>query len=385
MNELRVTFLCIGLLVSLAAAGADAGPPATGNPDLRVRELGRAWLDNTGGVGLSIGIYDGTQRRFYNFGTTQLDGNRAPTKDTVYEIGSISKTFTGQLLARAIVEGRATLNDEPDRFLDQKYPNFTRDGEKIRLLHLANMTSQLVDNIPDVSQVRMVPGEPIAATRIKVFGKYTQEEFLRQLHRVAPRSAPGGDPAHSNVASMLLGVVLEKIYGEPFETLLSREIEKPLRMGSGTQPDDKLLARGYTRDNQPLPSFGAKIAWPSGSLRYSADDLLRYASWQLVERDASVKVAHQPTWHTLDRRQSVALYWIVADTPHGRRLQYSGGTYGFESAIELYPDAHLALVLLSNKAAEGAQDTLRALSARIVEVLRPTMSPTPADAPPAGR
>jgi len=385
MNELRVTFLCIGLLVSLAAAGADAGPPATGNPDLRVRELGRAWLDNTGGVGLSIGIYDGTQRRFYNFGTTQLDGNRAPTKDTVYEIGSISKTFTGQLLARAIVEGRATLNDEPERFLGQKYPNFTRDGEKIRLLHLANMTSQLVDNIPDVSQVRMVPGEPIAATRIKVFGKYTQEEFLRQLHRVAPRSAPGGDPAHSNVASMLLGVVLEKIYGEPFETLLSREIEKPLRMGSGTQPDDKLLARGYTRDNQPLPSFGAKIAWPSGSLRYSADDLLRYASWQLVERDASVKVAHQPTWHTLDRRQSVALYWIVADTPHGRRLQYSGGTYGFESAIELYPDAHLALVLLSNKAAEGAQDTLRALSARIVEVLRPTMSPTPADAPPAGR
>ena len=63
---------------------------------------------------------------------------------------------------------------------------------------------------------------------------------------MAPRRAPGSDPAHSNVASMLLGVVLEKIYDEPFETILQREIEKPLRMGSGTQPDARLLASGYT-------------------------------------------------------------------------------------------------------------------------------------------
>ena len=329
MNELRMIFLWIGVLAPLAAGAAETGSAAPDKSDIRVRELGRAWLDNNNGVGLSIGVYDGTQRRFYNFGTTQLDGNRAPTKDTVYELGSITKTFTGQLLARAIVEGRATLNDEADRYLDEKYPNFTKDDQTIRLLHLANMTSQLVDNIPDITQVRQVPGEPLAATRMKVIGKYTREEFLRQLHRVAPRAAPGSDPAHSNVASMLLGVVLEKIYGEPFDVLLAREIEKPLRMGSGTQPNTKLLAKGYTRDNEPLPGFAAKMAWPSGSLRYSADDLLRFASWQLVERDASVKVAHQPTWYTLDKRRSVALYWIVSETPQGRQLQYSGGTYGF--------------------------------------------------------
>ena len=229
--------------LSCAAAAPD---PA----DASVRELGREWLVSNDGVGLSIGIYANGQRQFYNFGTTRLDGNKAPTENTVYEIGSIAKTMTGQLLARAIVEGRASLNDEAAKYLDEPYPNLENGGELVRLVHLANMTSQLADNIPDLTQVRTVPGEPLLTTRMRVLEKYTRAEFLRQLHMLKPRRPPGSDPAHSNVASMLLGVVLEKIYGEPFETILAREIEKPLKMGSGAAPPTKLLAQGYTKDKR---------------------------------------------------------------------------------------------------------------------------------------
>ena len=386
MNGLRLIFFCTAITLSLTSPAAAPAPASVPPQDAALRDLGREWLEQYQGIGLSIGIYDDGKSYFYNFGATQLEGNRAPTKDTVYEIGSISKTMAGQLLARAIVESRAAAGDEIERYLGEPYPNLAHDGEKIRLIHLANMTSQLIDNIPDLTQVRVVPDEPLEATRMKVLERYTQAEFLQQLHRVAPRAKPGSDPAHSNVASMLLGVALEKIYDEPFETVLAREIEKPLRMGSGTQPDPKLLAKGYTEKNEPLPAFSAPMTYPSVGLRYSTEALLRYAAWQLVERDASVKLAHQPTWYTPDRRQSVAMYWIVSDTPRGRRLQYSGGTYGFESLVALLPEAKLAIVLLSNKAAEGAQDTLRALSAKIVEQLRPEpVSPPPADVPQPSR
>jgi D-alanyl-D-alanine-carboxypeptidase/D-alanyl-D-alanine-endopeptidase len=390
MNLRRMGLLWLCLIVPLRCMAAVPHPA-----DEPIRELARKWLTFNDGVGLSIGVYANGQRQFYNFGTTRLDGNKVPTEKTVYEIGAIAKTMTGQLLARAIVEGRATLNDEAGKYLDEPYPNLENGGEVIRLVHLANMTSQLVDNIPDLSQVRMVPGESLIRTRMRVLQKYTRAEFLRQLRLVKPRYPPGSDPAHSNVASMLLGVVLEKIYGEPFETILAHEIEKPLKMGNGAAPAAKLLATGYARDNEEMPPFSAPMQFASGSLRYSAEDLLRYASWQVVERDASVKLAHQPTWQSQDKSQAVAFYWVVGESPQGRRLRYSGGTSGFASVCDLYPDAGIAIVLLSNKAADGAQESLRALSANIAELAAPmerlaprgAVSPQPSskDVPPPDR
>jgi serine-type D-Ala-D-Ala carboxypeptidase/endopeptidase len=384
------TCLVISALVALPVAAQEKFPF-----DSAVRDLGRAWLAQNDGVGLSIGVYENGRRHFYNFGATALDGNKTPTKDTIYEIGPVAKTIAGQLLARAIIEGRANLNDEVTKYLEEPYPNLENGGEPVRLLHLANMTSQLMDNIPDVSQVRTVAGETLAATRMKVLERYTRKEFLRQLHQVKPRRKPGSDPWHSNVASMLLGVVLEKLFGESFETILSREIEKPLRMGSGTAPLTRQLARGYTSEGDPVPPFTAPTQYASASLRYSTEDLLNYAAWQMVERDASVKLAHQPTWTTPDKRHAVGFYWIIDQSPAGRQLQYSGSTYGFTSACDLYPDARVAVVLLANKAADGAQESLRALSAKIVGLVVPaelvapdgavSPSPSSAAAPPPGR
>jgi serine-type D-Ala-D-Ala carboxypeptidase/endopeptidase len=366
MHPRRLLFAGIATFFPLCALAAL--PP---NFDAGVQELGRDWLTDNDGVGLTIGVYEGNRRQFYNFGATRLDGNRLPARDTVYEIGSVAKTMAAQLLARAVVEGRASLDDEVTKYLDDKYPNFVKDGQPIRLLHLANMTSQLVDNIPDTTQVRKVEGEPLATTKMAVFDRYTRDDFLRQLHRIAPRATPGDRPGQSNVAAMLLVVVLEKIYGEDFDVILAREIEKPLRMASGTHPPLKLLARGYTQENEEIPTFDARMSWPTGSLRYSADDLLKYAAWQMSEKDASVKLAHRATWTAPDQRQSIAMYWLITQSPQGRRLYYSGETFGFTTVSDLYPEAGVALVLLANKSTDRAQETLRALSVKIAALARP--------------
>jgi CubicO group peptidase (beta-lactamase class C family) len=172
-------------------------------------------------------------------------------------------------------------------------------------------------------------------------------------------------------------VVLEKIYGMPYDRILRQEIEKPLRMGSGTAPNEQHLARGYTRENDELPSYASPMSWATGSLRYSADDLLKYAAWQMSEKDASVKFAHRPTWSTADDTESIGLYWITRDSPQGRRVYFSGGTFGFASVCDLYPDARVAVVLLANKNADRAQEALRALSAKIVSLARPADAASP--------
>ena len=362
-----VVLIVAPMAALLGPAITVAAPPA----DAQIRAAGRQWIIDNYGVGLSIGIYDDGQRWFYNFGTQQIDGNRLPAKDTVYEIGAISRTLAGQLLSRAVVEGRANLDDEVARHLEDSYPNLENGGEKVRLFHLVSSTSHLIDNIPDLTQVRAVPGEPLPLTHQRVFEQYTRAEFLRQLARVMPRRPPGGAPVNSNVGAMVLGAALEKIHGEAYENILAREIEKPLRMASGVAPPAKLLARGYTEDNEPLPPFKAKTQYASMGLRYSAEDLLKFAAWQMVERDASVKLAHRPTWSTSDGSQGVAFFWITGGSPQGRRLQHAGSTFGFSSFCDLYPEAKVAVVILSNKAADGAQDSLRAMSAKIVGLLRP--------------
>jgi hypothetical protein len=90
---------------------------------------------------------------------------------------------------------------------------------------------------------------------------------------------------------------------------------------------------------------------------------------------------------TQDKRHAVGFYWVIDQSPAGRQLQYSGSTFGFASACDLYPDAKVAVVLLSNKAADDAQDSLRAMSAKIVELVAPAGAvspPSSAGAPPPG-
>ena len=133
-----------------------------------MRALARDWLARTTAVGLSIGVYDNGQRRFYNFGTTQLDGNRPPTKDTVYEIGAISKTFTGQLLARAMVEGRATLNDEVDKYLRRAIPESHQGRREDAPAAPGEPDFAAGGQHPGPHAGAAVPGEPLAATRMQV-------------------------------------------------------------------------------------------------------------------------------------------------------------------------------------------------------------------------
>ncbi len=261
----HIGLLWLGLLVAAQLLAAAARIPPTN----RIRELARKWLVFNDGVGLSIGIYANGQRQFYNFGTTRLDGNKVPTENTVYEIGAIAKTMTGQLLARAIIEGRASLTDEVGKYLDEPYPNLENGGEPVRLVHLANMTSQLADNIPDLTQVRMVPGEPLATTRMRVLEKYTRAEFLRQLHLLKPRRSPGAEPAHSNVRQHAARRGAGEDLWRAVRDHPGARNRKAAEMGSGTAPPTKLLAQGYTKENEELPPFSAPMQFASGSLRYS--------------------------------------------------------------------------------------------------------------------
>ena len=340
-----------------------------------VPRTGMAFMDSHAGIGLSIGVFDNGRTHFYHFGSTRTDQSQVPSKDTVYEIGSITKSITGILLARAAIDGKVKLDDDVRKYLEGEYPNLTFEGEPIRLMHLANSTSSLPDNLPDISDAlsKISPDElPFALVRI--LEPYTKRNFLDDLHKVTLKAKPGVDSAHSNAAPQLLSYVLERVYGAPFEELVARFVERPLGLKSGTAAV-LTMAKGHNGKGIEMPLLTMKTAEAAGGLRFSVADMTKYIAFQLDERDETVALSHKATWQTLDRQHSVGLYWNISKTDRGRRLSSSGGTFGFSSFCDIYPDQKLGIVLLANKSDETAQDGLRKASESIVEAIRKTTLP----------
>jgi CubicO group peptidase (beta-lactamase class C family) len=344
----------IAVLLALA-------PPAFAQDaaiDAVARAAGTEYLAAEQGVGLSIGVIRDGKSTTWHFGAI-AKGGPVPTADTAYEIGSVSKTITSLLLARAVIAGKASLDDDVRKYLDGDWSKLEFEGQPVRLLHLANMTSALPDNLPDLSGIGEDPGRFRTAKAIAAYGK---ADFLTDLRKASPGKRPGEEVAHSNVAAQLLIYVLERIYGVPYDALLVREIERPLGF-TGAAAATGYDAEGNVAAVLPRDKFG----W-----RYSTNDMLRYAALQLNEKDPAVALSHKGSWFTLDKKTAVAMNWISTDLPGGgRQLRTSGGTFGFASVIQLYPERRLGIVLMANRSKPTTQGKLSDIADRIVEALPP--------------
>jgi CubicO group peptidase (beta-lactamase class C family) len=143
-------------------------------------------------VGISIGIYNKGEISTYNYGSTQIEKPELPTNRTLYEIGSISKTFMGTLLAQAVKDSKLKMNDDIRLYLGGSYPNLEYKGTPIRLYQLVSHISGLPFFMPDSPILFKNPNYdslPILITRIQQ--NYSKQQFLEDLHQVKLDTVPG--------------------------------------------------------------------------------------------------------------------------------------------------------------------------------------------------
>ena len=371
INQLFIATSFLALFGKLAVGQANL-PPTKARIDSTIQQLGTAFVQEKSRVGLSIGVVRNGQTQFYNFGTTEKGKTRLPTQNTIYEIGSISKTFGSLLLAKAVVEKRVRLDDDIRKHLDGEYPNLAYEGKPIKLVHLTNWTSELPDNFPEnMEALRQTNPDSVPFKVVQRLISYTKQDFFNDLHTVTLKATPGQNPRHSNVAAQLLGYILEKVYQKPFADLVKTQIEEPLRMRRTmlSELPSPLFAIGYDGKGNRIPAFTMAEMLAAGGLRYSVSDLLKYATYQLDERDEAVRLSHQPTWGSIDS-QAFGLNWLlykIIDSK--RRVEHSGGTFGFASFCDLYPDQNLGIVLLANDADQSTQNQLGELSKKIIDAI----------------
>ena len=349
---------CVFALVSVLVANPLAAPAqhkgTTVQNEDAVNRLGQEFVSSDRSDALSIAILRAGKVAFFDFGTTQHGKEIRPTKNSVYEIGSVTKLFTSLLLAHAVLDAKLKLQDDIRRYLPGDYANLNFQGAPVRMIDLVGTTSALPDNLPNFQEVTaQAPEREKAFVLAKVLNSYSQRDMLRDLRSVALIGKPGVQPRHSNLAAELLGYILTRVYGQSFTSLLQAKIQKPLGMENGVSPDNSArMVQGYDPQHVAMPETNQSAVLTAGGLRYSAEDMAKFLQAELAPRDEAIRLTQRAI---VGRPETgaVGFNWQICRNVEGAlRLNASGGTSGGASYVEIYPERGYGVVLLANRSGE---------------------------------
>ena len=324
-------------------------------------------------LAMSIGVYHAGESRTFDYGNLDPGNRRAPSHGSLYPIASITKTFTGTLLAQAQIEGKLRLDDDVRRYLDGDFPNLEFEGQPVRLFDLLDHRSGLPFFIPDRPETRpdFVTDVPWATRIAAATSDYSREDFYADLHRVQLAARPGEAFRYSNAGATLAGYVLERVYQKPYETLLKEKIFEPLGLRETTltlsESQEKHRVRGY-RGDTAMPAE-PDVLQGAGAIKSSVRDLLKYAVWHLRETDAAVKLSHQPVFTT--GNYSAGLNWQILSAPGKRLIWQSGNFEGFHAYCILEPELGLAVVAMFNQVDPETAPAHGAMVNAILESIEP--------------
>ena len=224
-------------------------------------------------VGVVVGIVDEHGSRIVSCGKTDNGTDQEVNGDTVFEIRSMTSTFTGLLLQDMIERGEMKLDDPVAKYLPKSVRMPTRNGKEITLRHLVAETSGLGTG----ANLHLDPkraDNPAA--------DFTVEKMYAFLSGYQLTNDPGAKHAHGGVGMGLLGHVIALKAGTNYESLVVDRICRPLKMDSTrftlTPELKSRLATGHNPLGYAVPTVDWGALMPLGGLRSTANDLLKFIS-----------------------------------------------------------------------------------------------------------
>ena len=353
--------LTLAALLMVKPASAAGPDPAAIDAYVRA-EMGRLHVP---GLSLAV-VKDGQVVYQQAYGLANVELNVPVTADTVFQIQSITKTFTATAVMMLVEDGKLALDNPIGKYLD----GTPESWNAITLRHLLSHTSGIKDFI----------NEPTASLRIDV----TEQEVF---DATAPRPlnfTPGEKYAYSNTNYHLLAMIIRKVTGQSYADFLAERVFRPLGMDHTRVQDLSALipgrADGYLwRDDRLV--HGEYIA--QSILSYGGGGILSTTT-DLAKWDAALRTEKLLKKSTLEQmftpvtlndggKSTYGLGWGVGAYQGHRFVGHSGGhVTGFQSYIRRYLDEGLTVIVLVNQNGEGEPKTL---AEHVVAMVDPTLAP----------
>ena len=331
---------------------------------------------------LILGAVRDGRTAVFGFGETSDGSGKKPDGYTMLRIGSITKAFTGQVLAGLVSQGTVRLTDRLQDRLGWPVKVPERDGRPIRLIELATHTSGLP------REVERTPGPPDDP-----FRTLTQEAYVKGLQSNPLLFTPGSGGLYSNFAFDLLAAALASSAGKPYDQILREIVLDPAGMKDTVlalrDGDAGRVMQGHFFDGKAMPTVRATSVMAGASSLYStANDILRWLAWHLDRfspRGAEVRLLDHAAYVPRDGLKPVSgfdeaghmdamgLGWIVM-APKGSRpliLQKAGGLQGIFSYSAFAPTRGVGVFAAMNQFNVGAFTAMAGAANGLIEQLAP--------------
>jgi beta-lactamase class C len=218
-------------------------------------------------AGMAVGVIVGDKHYVLNYGVASKETSKPVTRDTLFELGSVSKTLTATLASYAQVSGYLSLSDPTSKFL----PSLQQSPfGKVSLLNLGTHTPgglplQVPDNI------------------------HNNDQLLQYFQAWQPTYAPGTYRTYANPGIGALGLITAKSMGQNFNALMEHQLFPALGMKSSyiDIPAAKLpdYAQGYTKAGAPIRMAPGVLSSEAYGIKATADDMVRFleANMNLIQ------------------------------------------------------------------------------------------------------
>ncbi len=338
-----LSVFCTGCVLSINQPKSIAYKDCPGLIPESIKSKVRENVDKGLNVGLVVGIVAPCGSEFYAYGTTMLDGGQPVDENTIFDIGSIGKTFTAILLADMVGRGEVALDDPIEKYLPKSVKAPAYNGRSITLVDLATQTSGL-PNLPD----NFAP-----ADELNPYTDYTVEQMYSALENIKLKRPPGYKYEYSNYGMGLLGHILSLRCGLSYEELVIERIANVLGMPntrSTLTPEMKNhLAKGY--DDIVFPLWENPTLAGAGNLRSSAQDLLTYIAANIgldeTSLDGAIQTTHQPR-HKVESGTQIGLAWHIITQNDTQFIEHHGATGGYWGYVGFIQDKKTGVVVLTN-------------------------------------
>lgn len=371
IRPLPIARYAIALAMLAPVARADAPPPSIRS---EARQLLTAAIADADGPGMAVLVARGDEVLYRDArGRASLELDVPLSPDHVFRIGSVTKQFAAAGLLKLVDDGKVKLDDPLSKFLPD-YP----DGERITIAQLLNHTSgiQSYTNIPGYMD-QEIRRDLSTSELIAVF-KDKPAEF-----------APGEGWNYNNSGYVLVGAVIEKASGMPWNVWLDRSLTTPLSLthtqtgaGRSVIPGH---ATGYSVNDVGSASAAASLSMTqphaAGALVSTVDDLWR---WNRALHGGKALSAESyrrmttPEGKAADAAERYG-YGIGVGTLRGRTAyEHGGGIHGFMSYLLYVPDGEITVAVLRNADGSGGQpmgSMARRLAALALGDPYPAMNP----------